>query len=372
MPPSSPSLRLDALTGLRFFASAAIVYYHVQGYYGLPETNFPLQQGVMLFFVLSGFIMTYVYPELPDRKSVLRFFVARFARIWPLHLVCFVAAVFLGIGGIVPETVTDPAVAALNLLLLQAWVPTTRVSLSFNAVSWTLSAEALFYVLFPLLIWNFAHSWHWKLAVSFLCGILLSWIASTLALPPDGGPTEVTSTTLLELLPLSRLFQFVAGMCCCLAWRRFEAWAPRSPIVASTLELLVVATAIWLGMYPLQLTAIGTFFGEHFTFWLDRVNNLVLLVVILILLLASGRGAISRLLSSRVMIFLGEISFATYMVHLLVHATLIVHFNGLAALPWWMGLSLYLAVTFTLSVALFFFVEKPMRNWITGRRHATS
>lgn len=46
--------RLDSLTGLRFFASAAIVYLHISGTYGIKPSSFPLGTGVTLFFVLSG------------------------------------------------------------------------------------------------------------------------------------------------------------------------------------------------------------------------------------------------------------------------------------------------------------------------------
>jgi peptidoglycan/LPS O-acetylase OafA/YrhL len=53
-------LRLDALTGLRFFAALAIVIHHT---FRLPE--WPLPQSVSFFFVLSGFILAHVYPELP-------------------------------------------------------------------------------------------------------------------------------------------------------------------------------------------------------------------------------------------------------------------------------------------------------------------
>ena len=48
--------------------------------------------GMSLFFVLSGFVITYTYYErfvqLPWRRAVREFFVARFARLYPLYIIC--------------------------------------------------------------------------------------------------------------------------------------------------------------------------------------------------------------------------------------------------------------------------------------------
>src|SRR5262245_7472899 len=81
--------RLDALTALRFFAAAAVVIHHSRGLF-LPQAlgGWLLAKfGVSFFFVLSGFILVHVYPELPTGRSVVRFWMARVARLWPLHLV---------------------------------------------------------------------------------------------------------------------------------------------------------------------------------------------------------------------------------------------------------------------------------------------
>lgn len=57
--------KLDALTSLRFFAAGAIVLHHISGTMGIPRIEgYNLAQGVSFFFVLSGFILLYVYPHL--------------------------------------------------------------------------------------------------------------------------------------------------------------------------------------------------------------------------------------------------------------------------------------------------------------------
>lgn len=84
---------LPALTGLRFFAAFAIVVLHGMAAWPLPifVAELALNQGVSFFFVLSGFILTYVYRDLSGKGAVREFYIHRIARIWPVHIAatCF-------------------------------------------------------------------------------------------------------------------------------------------------------------------------------------------------------------------------------------------------------------------------------------------
>ena len=52
-------------------------------------------RGVSFFFVLSGFILTYVYSQRLSKKDVPSFYFKRIIRLWPLHLVCLVISIWL-------------------------------------------------------------------------------------------------------------------------------------------------------------------------------------------------------------------------------------------------------------------------------------
>lgn len=138
--------KLDALTALRFFAAAMIVIGHAHplfGSLGIADAA-PLEQGVSFFFVLSGFILAYNYPVLAGRAAVRRFWLARFARIWPLHavmLILWIALIFNFDRQSYFPGAEGLARLAANVLLLQAWVPLSGWSPSFNGVAWSLSAE---------------------------------------------------------------------------------------------------------------------------------------------------------------------------------------------------------------------------------------
>ncbi|MCS0496421.1 acyltransferase [Ancylobacter sp. MQZ15Z-1] len=357
---------------MRFFAAAGIVFLHIGGRYGVPKVDVPLANGVMLFFVLSGFILTYVYAEVEGADELKRFYLARFARVWPLHLATFLAAVVFAVNASFPSHAVTATVSALNLALLQSWVPTASVAYSFNSVSWSLSNELFFYALFPLLRRNLARSWHWKLLLSLFCGLLVAWSMVVFELPMSGEPTQVTTETLAISSPLSHLFQFVIGMCCCLVWLRIRHLLPTSLVPASLLEIGLVLFGWWLGYHVTEIRGFGLLFGERAELWMNFTNGLVPAVAALIIVLASGNGIVGRFLASRPLVFLGEISYAIYMSHFVILIVLLRDFDGLASWPWWLALVSYLGLTLLVSTLLFLFVEKPLRNFITGRRHATS
>jgi peptidoglycan/LPS O-acetylase OafA/YrhL len=77
---SSRTLRLDSLTGLRFFAALAVVLVHVGGQFATARWLLTVESygyaGVSFFFVLSGFVLTWSHRE----QSAGRFWWRRFAR----------------------------------------------------------------------------------------------------------------------------------------------------------------------------------------------------------------------------------------------------------------------------------------------------
>ena len=144
MSPKKPALH--ALTSLRFFASLAIVVHHCNGVFWPAADLGPLDAGVSFFFVLSGFILAYVYHDPSSGQFAWgRFYVARLARIWPLHLVCLLLMIaFVK----VPESF-ESGVLLANGLMLHAWIPFDRYFFSYNYASWSISTELFFYMLFP-------------------------------------------------------------------------------------------------------------------------------------------------------------------------------------------------------------------------------
>ena len=109
--------------------------------------------GVNFFFILSGFIIAYTYRDrLLEQKSTLReFWVARIARIYPLHLLTL--GISICVGGYISSDLIDWIKHFVaNLFLLQPFIPAADYFFSFNSPSWSLGCEQLFYFLFPFII----------------------------------------------------------------------------------------------------------------------------------------------------------------------------------------------------------------------------
>jgi peptidoglycan/LPS O-acetylase OafA/YrhL len=111
-----------------------------------------------MFFIMSGFLIFEHYGEMNvDGRSSLRFLGKRLSRLYPLHIItlsiflAFALLVHLGIlNSEGANTRYDLSTLPANLLLMQGWGVTDE--LTFNYVSWSLSAEWFAYLMFPALL----------------------------------------------------------------------------------------------------------------------------------------------------------------------------------------------------------------------------
>jgi len=362
--------KIDSLTSLRFFAAAAIVAYHARGHFGLP-TNFlapfELSQGVSFFFVLSGFILAFVYPNLDQQGDRAKFWLARFARVWPLHFATMLFYVLL-----VPELVQfSPAKLFTNLALVQAWIPSQSWFFSFNSVSWSISTEAFFYLTFPLFIRNFERTWPIKLAGSFALVLLTAALGNALHLPVTS-ETAVSIHGLMYINPLSRVFEFVLGMTLALFYRKYLLSRTAPLALGFACEALALTLLYVLTYYTAKIStslARLPFVQEGGKMWLEHAGVPVLSFALLILVMAWGRGPTARILSRRPFVFLGEISFAMYLLHRLLLHYYWDHFSPeQGAAP----IAIYLAFLLTLSFVFWSLIEVPFRKIIVSKKMAVA
>lgn len=148
---------LRPLTTLRFFAAAWVALYafwpHLDVAF-VPNVVAKGYLGVELFFVLSGFILSHVYLEAfgQGRFRYRGFLWARIARIYPLHLATLAGVGALGLAAVAVGMSIDanilswPSLPA-NLLMLHAWGLAPQAG--WNHSSWSISAEWFAYLAFP-------------------------------------------------------------------------------------------------------------------------------------------------------------------------------------------------------------------------------
>ena len=318
--------QLHALTGLRFWLALWVVVFHQSETLGRvpPSVSGILGTGyvaVGFFFVLSGFVLAYNY-SLADawpKRELVRFGMARFARIYPayvLGLAVVAPAILFGAHGRLRPfsamaACKESLLGVLNLALLQSWIPQT--ALSWNGPGWSLSNEAFFYLCFPFIGWRL---WRLSGAASIGIGALCIWAAAlaapaiAMALPIAGfGNAPATYPVggsfwpnLVKFHPLLRLPDFCMGI---LLARAFQL-CRESRLQGCGQYLYVPALAV-LAIVPSQAGGIPY----------PAVHNSLLLPVYagIILGLALGGGFLARLLASRPLVFLGGASYAMYILH---------------------------------------------------------
>jgi peptidoglycan/LPS O-acetylase OafA/YrhL len=306
MRPPGPS-RLPSLTSLRFFAAAAVVVYHCGNLIpALSPLKLLLAHGyvaVTFFFVLSGFVLTWSH----DRASTTGdFYRRRFARVWPLHLVTTAAAVVVVWSRGLPQ---DPVALALAVTLLQAWAPSLTSTFVYNGPSWSLSCEAFFYAVFPVLVVLVRRVPRRAPAVAVVALVMVASTAASVLLVPADPRWGVGFVLYVD--PAFRLPEFVLGMLLAEAMR--SGWRPR---LSFSRALRSVGVA-YLALMALTQVSIATGHGEP-TY---PVGDLVMAgPCALVVVTAAARdlaGVTGRLTAPR-MIRWGERSFALYLVHMLI------------------------------------------------------
>jgi peptidoglycan/LPS O-acetylase OafA/YrhL len=361
------------LTSLRFFAALAVFALHTSIYCrGNDPTRSPaalhLATGVTFFFVLSGFILTYNYLDWfqhPTARGIWNFYVARWARIWPLHLLALAAMIPIT-GRLLLRGSFGPPLGktVANLALVHAFASDPAWHTPFNVPSWSLSAEWFFYLCFPLLIRGLTTGSPRRRAAVLLL-VLAPWLTCLARL---AGLTRFGQTVDPYSFPPTRLVDFLAGVLLGLFWHRRQSVPvaiDRGPTFRASLAEggAVLALAAWAWLWTRIAPSAAASYACNWA------GPYLPVFVLCIGVFARGDGFLSRVLSARPLVYLGEISFAVYMLHMPVLYYLAVygHVLGIDRFRWGWKALLAAATTLVLSAACHRFYELPLRDWLKRR-----
>lgn len=305
---ASEARRFVVLDFYRFVAALGVFIFHLK----LIDTGIsPAWNGsyglfVDMFFILSGFVISYSYPS--DARGVAaysRFMIRRIARIYPLHLLSLLIFVVLIGVGLERTARSTPLDFLYNLLLLQAWGVTNH--LSFNSPSWSISAEFFCYLAFPLLM----------LLARKVQPIVLGAIVAALYLVLAHGHLPIWQERsqmyganfdygMLRALP-----SFLNGILLAILFRMSHPYRHKRMIFAG------------IGTFGLSVLVLNVF---------AKPDLAIVLFSCAILLTAVGESAFKQFPGARLLGRLGNTSYAIYMLH---DAVLIAVFKPL----WnWLGL----------------------------------
>lgn len=340
-------VRLDALRALAAFA---VLVSHVGFWTGTTARDFSGglvargDAGVAVFFALSAFLL--LSPWVDGRPPATRdYAVRRAARILPAYWVALAAVLLVGGLGVAEGGWRD---ALSHLFLMQAF---TGADYQGFSQSWSLSTEATFYLLVPVIGLVLARASRPLAWIGGAAAVGLAVHATSHAMEPG------TFSRALGLSALGHAAWFAAGAAVLVARRRVDRW-PSVPtcLLAATLVFLVASSPV---AGPRDLTSATVLEAV--------VKELLYAVLAGLLLLAAARpwpdGASEALTR-----WLGDISYGVFLWHLVVLQVL----YSLTNLPlfsgqfWWV-LAVVTSFTLVLATASATFIEKPVRRWARAR-----
>ncbi len=312
-------LRIDTLTSLRFFGIMLIVFHHL----GAPIPWQPPglgDLGTTFFFVLSGFVLPLGQVRFASFGDSLRFLWNRIVRIYPVHLLTFLASL--------PYLLTHGAsillgTALINILLMQSWFHTMPVFFSFNVLSWFLSTLLFCYAVFTVIMFKPTR----LLPFAFLLSSV-SLLASVMYVERTAsGYGQESTVYFLHIFPPNKLLIFLLGVAASFAFKRvYHSVKNRIGFFFATfLEFLVTAAILQyiffrsLSKYLIKWLVILLPQLKYTLFYL--VENYIVFSFLTILALwvfGLERGFVSRILRHKYVLFLGKISLCIYMSHQLI------------------------------------------------------
>ena len=354
-----PLRRLDQLVSVRGLAAWLVVLFHSIALLRVALPTLPpwvfdvIAHGYLavdFFFVLSGFIIFINYHDKFTTDfwhNASAFYWNRFTRIYPVHFLMMLAYLalacsffYFSVSKSLPLTYTLQSFVE-NLALVQAWSGT---STSWNVPSWSISAEWFVYLLFPVfavLIRKHVRSLIAHFSLVFVVLLMVFAISQIQLNMPgtEGGTADVTA------LPLVRAFyEFVLGT-----------------IVGSLFihhqHTLTKNRMAWTGM----IVATGLGFA-----YLGIPGNITTPVIcfLVVCVMSVDTSPLTQLLSKQPLVYLGEISYSTYMVHYFVYdvykATWLKRLDQVSPA----SLLISFAIVLLLSIIMHKFIEMPAQRYL--------
>ncbi len=367
---------IRALTSLRAFAALLVLFHHflLFGIYPSLRAN-PLEAilmeghiGVTIFFVLSGYLITsrYFKPMTEGQLGWFDYLTKRVARIWPLYLAVLLLTLILE-----PKTVFMPLV---QLTLTQGYF----IELRFSGIptAWSLTVEETYYLIAPIVFITIAYlsakaAIRLKRAFVVQAMVLLVWVIGMIAVgfglaalsssipPPRFGGLMVMDWPQIRALTIfGRFFEFAVGIACALLFgsgrvtRLFDR--KYGSVLADGLSVGSLG-AIALASYLMNRAG-----GAYSDGWIYNYP-IAVLTGIWILALTCERSIIARFMSLELLVYLGRISYAVYLLQFLVYYEVIQNLLSRESPLYMLLLIVIMNVASALAYEL---IEKPCRRLV--------
>ncbi|SFF16705.1 acyltransferase [Nitrosomonas sp. Nm166] len=353
-------------TALRGMAALIVVLVHFRSFFhpsiDPDEITSFLAKGYLwvdFFFILSGFVLSYVYGiEHPERRTVrdvIHYLIARFSRIYPLHLVSLATVfLFFFMVSLISWSRSDTFCCLFdgslrsaesllaNLLLIHAWGMFDWVT--WNLPSWSLSAEFFCYLIFAALLTMDGSTR--KIALTGLLCIMLFYYGFYLGISGD-----VDEDFRLSVIRAASAFSI--GIVLFLSRQIISALSER----CLTFIQITASIALLLALH----------------FGLADVISISLMALI-VLVTWEDRGSLCNWLATRYLHTIGLFSYSIYMWHYLIKFIAQQDWEDYTGLPLQssiLGSLIFVAcmVSLVIPISIWSYrsLEMPARKWVSFR-----
>jgi peptidoglycan/LPS O-acetylase OafA/YrhL len=312
-PSTGQAARFTVLDSMRGLGCLQVVMFHFSNAVSAPWNSHWLYRNSWIsldfFFVLSGFVIAYIYAgKLRDMRSTLGFAVRRFGRIWPLHismltvLVAFIG--FLNLAMPHPEwmtiKLTDGPFSYMSLITEFFLLNSVGIwnQNFWNGAAWSVGAELDVYVIFAVLC---------LLAGRALIAAAIAMVVVALGAMAIWSPDYLwTSATL-------GIFRCMAGFFTGVIVYDAYARVTRQPGSLLVLRKGWVASAVEIAAFGLLL--VGVYYLDSFGRygWPSLVSPLGFGIFVYVFTFSGG--VVSRALDRPMFHRLGDLSYSIYLTH---------------------------------------------------------
>lgn len=291
------------ITGMRAFAALAVMLIHCEGggprqlrFFGNHFVDF-CANGVVIFFVISGFSVAHAYSSLANFGEYLA---KRLTRIVPLYYLWLFICILFSLTSHYWQEELNAHIDIYNVLMHLTFLSVFdyRITNTIIGVEWSIPIEIFWYLLIPPML-SLIKNWR----INFIF-IVLSFVLVAVGFKYTSliFPSSVENTALaFHWSPIPYFFTYVLGI---------TAYRLRKILIvpAKVINISLIIIFISLLIYGFDPRYILFFFWKNF--WFASIIAFVMVSI------CSDRAVLVRwFLCNKVIVFLGTISYGLYLSH---------------------------------------------------------
>lgn len=351
-----------ALTGVRAIAAYMVFLHHADQNnnlhlpFILHKILMEFHTGVTIFFVLSGFLITYRYYDNSgnSRPWLKQYFLNRAARIYPMYIIITLLTFF--IYSMQGQSI-DPFVLFVNLSFLKGFF--SELKFTGIAQGWSLTVEECFYCLAPLIF--FLYRRRVKLYIMPVVLLLSGFLLIRFFTSESNNGFMHDNQFMLLYTFFGRCFEFFTGIYLAFYIKNYQTSIHKSKKIKTTSGIIISCLSILLMVLIAVMLNVKFSVSSYEGLF---INNIVLPLGIAVFFagLITENSFIKKMLASAPLQLLGKSSYIFYLIHMgIISAWLsgLIHYESAL-----LNTCILFILLNIVSIILYMMIEEPVNRFI--------